>query len=53
MQGVNQVPAWEGGPAARQWSITENHHGYTRFHMHSFDTELIPEPGTLPLVGLA
>lgn len=34
--GVNQLPAWCGGAAARTWSVTENHHGYNRFHMRTY-----------------
>lgn len=36
MTGVNQLPAWEGGAAVRQWSVTENHHGYRRFHLRTY-----------------
>ena len=36
MTGVNQLECWCGGPAARQWSITENHHGTYCFHMRSY-----------------
>ncbi|MCC5850658.1 MAG: sulfatase-like hydrolase/transferase [Verrucomicrobia bacterium] len=39
MQGVNQLTSWNGEGPVREWSITENHHGYTRFHMHSFVTD--------------
>jgi arylsulfatase A-like enzyme len=39
MTGVNQLETWCGGPAARTWSITENHHGTTHFHMRSYVNE--------------
>ena len=35
MTGVNQLDTWSGGPAAREWSITENHHGTRHFHMRT------------------
>ena len=36
MTGVNQLETWTGGPAARTWSITENHHGTRRCHMRTY-----------------
>ena len=36
MTGLNQLPTWSGGEAARTWSITENHHTKTNFHMHTY-----------------
>jgi len=36
MTGVNQLPAWCGGGAARTWSITENRHTKTNFHMRTY-----------------
>jgi len=36
MTGVNQLETWRGGPPARTWSITENHHGTRHFHMRSY-----------------
>lgn len=36
MTGVNQLDDWCGGAAARTWSVTENHHGYRRFHMRTY-----------------
>ncbi len=39
LQGVDQRPSWAGHGAQRSWSITENHHGYSRFHMNSFITD--------------
>ncbi len=36
MTGVNQLTAWSAGQPARSWSVTENHHGYRRFHMRSY-----------------
>jgi uncharacterized sulfatase len=38
-QGVDQCSSWRGEGPVREWSITENHHGYTRFHMDSFLTD--------------
>jgi arylsulfatase A-like enzyme len=38
MTGVNQLDTWLGGEAARSWSITENRHTRTNFHMHTFVT---------------
>jgi uncharacterized sulfatase len=38
-QGVDQNPSWQGKGPVREWSITENRHGYTKFHMHSFVTD--------------
>jgi arylsulfatase A-like enzyme len=38
LQGVDQMPSWRGEGPARSFSITENHHGYSRFHMDSFVT---------------
>jgi uncharacterized sulfatase len=39
MQGVDQMASWRGEGAVREDSITENHHGYTRFHMNTLVTE--------------
>jgi arylsulfatase A-like enzyme len=39
MTGLNQLPTWCGGEAVRTWSITENHHTKTNFHMHSYVNE--------------
>ena len=39
MTGVNQFGTLCGGPAARTWSITENHHGTHSCHLRSFVTE--------------
>ncbi len=39
MTGVNQLPTWLGGPPARTWSITENRHTLTNFHMDTLVTE--------------
>ena len=36
MTGVNQLDAWRGGEDARDWSITENHHGTQHFHMRTY-----------------
>ena len=36
MTGVDQLPAWRLGRAARTWSVTENHHGTTTYHMRSY-----------------
>ncbi|MFP4056527.1 MAG: sulfatase [Candidatus Brocadiia bacterium] len=36
MTGLDQLPAWTGGPPARCCSITENHHTRTNFHMHTY-----------------
>ena len=39
MTGINQFGAFCGGPTARTWSITENHHGTHSCHMRTFVTE--------------
>ena len=39
MTGLNQLDTWTGGEAVRTWSITENHHTRTNFHMHTFVTD--------------
>ncbi len=39
LQGVDQWPSWSGEGPVREWSITENHHGYTRFHMNTLVTD--------------
>jgi uncharacterized sulfatase len=39
LQGVDQTPSWKGEGPVREWSITENHHGYTRFHMNTLVTD--------------
>jgi len=39
MSGLNQLPNWTRNHAVRHWSITENHHGTSHFHMRSFVTE--------------
>ena len=39
LQGLDQTPSWQGGGAVRDVSITENHHGYTRFHMTTLVTD--------------
>jgi arylsulfatase A-like enzyme len=36
MTGVNQLSAWRGDTPARTWSVTENHHGWRRFHMRTY-----------------
>ena len=36
MTGLDQTAAWCGGDPARAWSITENHHTRTNFHMHTY-----------------
>ncbi|NQT88959.1 sulfatase-like hydrolase/transferase, partial [bacterium] len=36
MTGANQLDTWTGGDPARSWSITENRHTLTNFHMHSY-----------------
>jgi arylsulfatase A-like enzyme len=36
MTGVDQKGTWCGGEAARKWSITENHHTLTNFHMRTY-----------------
>jgi arylsulfatase A-like enzyme len=36
MTGLNQLPTWTGGRPVRQWSVTENHHGYRRFHLRTY-----------------
>jgi arylsulfatase A-like enzyme len=36
MSGENQLDTWCGGEAARSWSITENRHTLTNFHMHTY-----------------
>jgi arylsulfatase A-like enzyme len=38
-QGVDQLPSWRGQGPVREWSLTENHHGYTRFHMTTLVTD--------------
>jgi arylsulfatase A-like enzyme len=39
MTGVSQLQTWQGEPAVRSWSITENHHGTRHFHMRTFVTD--------------
>jgi arylsulfatase A-like enzyme len=39
LQGVDQTSSWNGKGPVRKWSLTENHHGYTRFHMNTLVTE--------------
>ena len=39
LQGVDQTASWEGRGPVREWSLTENHHGYTRFHMNTLVTD--------------
>lgn len=39
MTGIDQLDAWQGGGSARTWSVTENHHGYRRFHMRTLVNE--------------
>jgi len=34
-QGLDQRDSWRGKGPARTASLTENHHGYTRFHMNT------------------
>ena len=36
MTGVNQLETWRGGAAVRTWSVTENRHTLTNFHMRSY-----------------
>ena len=38
-QGMDQGSSWRGEGPVREWSITENHHGYTRFHMNTLVTD--------------
>ncbi|MBN2562104.1 MAG: sulfatase-like hydrolase/transferase [Phycisphaerae bacterium] len=39
MTGVNQLGTWTGGEPARTWSITENRHTKTNFHMRTYVNE--------------
>jgi len=39
MTGVSQVPTWTGGPAVRSYSVTENRHTRTNFHMRTYVNE--------------
>ena len=39
LQGMDQMDSWCGKGAVREWSITENHHGYNRFHMTTLITD--------------
>jgi arylsulfatase A-like enzyme len=39
MTGLNQLPSWTGSQPVRTWSITENHHGTTHFHMRTYVNE--------------
>ena len=36
MTGVDQTQAWEGGPEARAWSVTENRHTLTKVHLRTY-----------------
>ena len=36
MTGVDQTDTWCGGEPARKWSITENRHTKTNFHMRTY-----------------
>ena len=36
MTGLDQTPAWSGGEDVRTWSITENRHTRTNFHMRTY-----------------
>jgi len=36
MTGVSQLDTWCGGPPVRSWSITENRHTLTNFHMDTY-----------------
>jgi len=36
MTGLNQLPSWCGAEPVRTWSVTENHHGTTNFHMRTY-----------------
>lgn len=36
MTGVNQLDTWSGAEPVRTWTICENHHGATHFHMRSY-----------------
>ena len=37
--GLDQLPNWTDGQTVRTWSITENHHGTTHFHMRTYVNE--------------
>ena len=39
MTGINQLGTWRGGDPARTWSITENRHTLTNFHLHTYVTQ--------------
>ena len=39
MTAVNQLQTWCGGEAARRWSITENRHTATNFHLRTYVNE--------------
>ncbi len=36
MTGLDQTDCWAGGDDCRSWSITENHHTRTSFHMKTY-----------------
>jgi arylsulfatase A-like enzyme len=36
MTGADQAAAWKGAPPARTWSITENRHTVSNFHMRTY-----------------
>jgi arylsulfatase A-like enzyme len=36
MTGKDATGNWAGGAAVRDYSITENHHGYRKAHLHTF-----------------
>lgn len=36
MTGLDQTPTWCGGDAVRRWSITENRHTLTNFHLRTY-----------------
>ena len=36
MTGLDQLGTWCGDEPARTWSVTENHHGTTHFHMRTY-----------------
>jgi arylsulfatase A-like enzyme len=36
MTGLDATSSWRGDGPHRQWSVTENHHGTTHFHMRTY-----------------
>jgi uncharacterized sulfatase len=39
MTGKDATSNWSGGPAVRDYSITENHHGYSKAFLHTYVEE--------------